>query len=227
MADITITPALVVPQAGAKIDRSTVAAVAISAGDVVYKDAATGNKLRKCLSTTTAAAAKAYGIAVNTAEGANQPCAVCTSGRIFLSGNLLPGQAVAIGSAAGKIGLVSDVGEGDFVTYLGCCRDNGYLDVLIDSSGLPQSLSEITILSAQKTGQSVDKALVVFSNTISAGDFENGDFTSNPSSETSGEVTQVNPTTIEVNFGGTIEEDTDLDYAGDVPGIATPQNVNY
>lgn len=210
------------PQTGAKISWET-AAVAITAGDTVYRDADTSNKLRKCLKTS-AAASNCRGIAVNTA-GIDQPCAVCTEGRIYLSDDTLPGNAYAIGSAAGKIDIVGEVGDAEFLAVLGVCREAGYLDIQLDIPGV--EVNEAATVITTVVALDGYTTVATFSNNINVADFSPSDFVTGDNQYEALGLAQGGPSTLIITFLVDTTGEPSLNYDGDTPGVVTPQNVNY
>lgn len=91
MADLTITTTQVQPNATASRSEVTgVAGEAITVGQSVYYDAATGTwKKAQCDGTAAEAGADGYGIALSSAPAANQPIVVA-----------LPGSTVTLGAGA-------------------------------------------------------------------------------------------------------------------------------
>lgn len=134
MADIAITAANVVAVAGSDIDRGTAGAT-ITAGQVVYEDAATGKHLLADANSATAAARAPKGIALNGASN-NQPLAVLTEGPVTIGGTLTPGVAYYLSDTPGGIAPVADVGTGEYSTVLGIATSATVLNVNIQSSGV-------------------------------------------------------------------------------------------
>src|SRR5690242_16311261 len=106
MADLTITAANVLAGSGAKIDRAHKAAVAVTAGQTVYKD---GDSYKLADDNSATAAARVPdGIALNGA-GAGQPLAVLLSGDITIGATLTPGVAYYLSDTPGGICPVADL----------------------------------------------------------------------------------------------------------------------
>lgn len=112
MADLSITPASVVPTAGCNIEHGT-AGVAIDAGEVIYVAAGLA-QLADC---TTAAKAGVRGIAVCSAD-AGQPISWATSG-IVTTGATSAGVGLWVSDNAGKLGPISDRGTTDYLSLVG------------------------------------------------------------------------------------------------------------
>jgi hypothetical protein len=127
MVDITITPANVV--AGSNASRvSGVAGVAVTAGQLVYKDSATQKFL---LSDTNAVAVEAKqptGIALHAASP-NQPLAVLTKGDITIGATLVAGTDYYASDTPGGICPRADVGAGEQVTLVGLAKSTSVIGV--------------------------------------------------------------------------------------------------
>lgn len=118
MTDISVTAANVRKGANAKIEHG-LAAAAILAGQVVYKDPATG-KFGLCdCDSATDAVRWPYGIAVSSAPGADQDVAIQTEGDINPGGTAVRGQIYVASGNAGGIAPVADLASGDYVSVLG------------------------------------------------------------------------------------------------------------
>lgn len=116
MADLSITAANVVAGEGAVTERG-VAAVAITAGQVVYKNALGKYDLADTDSAT-AIIRKPYGIALNGAA-AGQPIVVLRSGPITIGATVTKGVAYYMSGNPGGICAVADVAAGDYTAILG------------------------------------------------------------------------------------------------------------
>lgn len=133
MVDITITATGVLPGSNAVVDRGSVAGAAVTAGQVVYKEAATGLiKLADCDSAT-AEAKVPYGIALNGAA-IGQPVAVQISGDITVGGTLVGGTAYYLSDTAGGLRTTPDTG--DLVVLLGLAKSTTVLTLRIQNSGV-------------------------------------------------------------------------------------------
>jgi len=132
MADLSVTPASVLPYAGAVIQTGR-AGETLLAGQALYLKAADG-KLWKA-DDTAAAKAAAVGVALN-GGAAGQPISYAQSGGVN------PGAVVAIGTiygvtdTAGGIGAVSELATPDFVTILGVATTVSRIDLAINASGV-------------------------------------------------------------------------------------------
>jgi hypothetical protein len=134
MADIVITAANVVKGAGATT-KDMIAGASITAGQVVYKEAATGlAKLADCDSGT-AEARIPYGIALNTAS-TNQPVEVLTGGLITIGGTLTAGTEYWLSGTAGAICPAADKASGDRSVLIGVATTTAIMKVQIIDSGV-------------------------------------------------------------------------------------------
>lgn len=134
MADLTVTPANVIPQSGAVLVTGTSGA-AIAAGDLLYKDSSDSDKLKLC-TTATAAAAACVGVAVNSAPGAGQPVTYMTDGRLAMGAILTASTAYGVSDNAGKIRPLADNGSGDQITQIGLAESTTILHVKINARGV-------------------------------------------------------------------------------------------
>jgi hypothetical protein len=133
MVDITITATSVIPGSDAVIDRGSFAGAMITAGQVVYKEAATGLiKLADCDSAT-AEVKIPYGIALN-GGATGQPIAVQTAGSITVGGTLVAGTAYYLSDTAGGIRTTPDTG--DRVVQLGLATSTTVLALRIQDTGV-------------------------------------------------------------------------------------------
>lgn len=115
MVDITVTAANVL--ASGQADKETgIAGVAVTAGQTVYKEAATGQfKLTNCVGV--GEVRKCYGITLN-AAGIGQPVTVAKSDPDFTPGATLVKGSRYYTSAAGAIAPEADLATLDEVTLL-------------------------------------------------------------------------------------------------------------
>jgi len=121
MADITITPANVIPGSGSSQQTGT-AGEAITAGMAVYLNSST-QKWMKALASDTAAKSGSgvtYGIALNGAS-ANQPITVDTAdpNGISIGGTTVPGTIYCVSATAGGICPWADLVSTNYVTVIG------------------------------------------------------------------------------------------------------------
>jgi hypothetical protein len=131
MADLAITAANVISGAGARIDRKRTAAVAITAGQWVYRDG-DQYKLADCNSAT-AAARVPDGIALNGAA-AGQPLAVQTGGDITIGATLTPGTTYYLSGTAGGTRPGTDNTTGDYPCVVGIARSASLLRIGINAA---------------------------------------------------------------------------------------------
>jgi len=132
MSDISITATSVVQGGNAVVDHG-IAGVAVTAGQTVYKDAATGKyKLADC---NLAGAYPATGIALNGAA-ANQHVAVQQSGDITVGGTLTAGSPYYLSATAGGIMPAADLTTGDNVVLLGLAKSTSVLSLKITTPGV-------------------------------------------------------------------------------------------
>lgn len=133
MADLTITAANVAAGAGAKIVHGT-AGAAITAGQAVYLDTATGTyKLADCDSATAAVRSPA-GIALH-ASSSGQPLAIATKGKVTIGAALTAGVAYYLSATPGGICPVADLSTGDYPTIIGIATSTTVLDIQLHESG--------------------------------------------------------------------------------------------
>jgi glucose dehydrogenase len=134
MTDIVITAANVVASGSAQVDRSGVAGAVLTAGQVVYKEAATG--LIKLVDTDSATveAKSAYGITLNGAA-VGQPVAVAVGGPVTIGGTLTAGVAYYASNTAGGICPVADLAT-EHVVFLGLAASTSVLNLRIINSGV-------------------------------------------------------------------------------------------
>jgi hypothetical protein len=136
MADITVQATAVIASASAKLAGAT-AGASITAGKVLYKDAATGTiKLADSNDTT---ATNVVGVALNDAR-ANQPIDYITQGDLTLTGSSLTvGQVYVLSTNAGGIAPVTDLpnptSAGVYVTVLGVAKSATVLALKPHNSG--------------------------------------------------------------------------------------------
>lgn len=134
MADITITPANVVKGSDALVEQG-IAGAAVTAGQVVYKDDATGKYLLADNDSATAGAKVPRGIALNGAA-ANQPLAIIRGGSVTIGATLTAGDAYYLSATAGGICPEADVATGDDVVLLGLATSASVLSVGIKVTGV-------------------------------------------------------------------------------------------
>jgi hypothetical protein len=134
MTDIAITAANVVKGSNATIEQGTAGAT-ITAGQVVYKAAATGKYGLADCDSATAEVKVPRGIALNGASD-GQPLAIIRSGSVTIGGTLTPGTAYYLSPVAGGIAPLADVASGDTVVLHGLATSASVLALDIQVSGV-------------------------------------------------------------------------------------------
>lgn len=132
MADLTITEANVQHASGASL-RQEIAGVAITAGQVVYKDSSDSKV--KLADATDANKDEIYGIAANSAPGADQPITIQKQGGINLGATLTVGEIYVL-STGGAIAPEADLASNDYVSVLGVATTASNLKMGIINSGI-------------------------------------------------------------------------------------------
>lgn len=133
MTDLSITAANVVAGSGAR-KRQGVAGATITAGQVVYLDAATNTyKLADC--DAASALRSPAGIALHGAS-ANQPLAIAESGPVTLGATMTAGVAYYLSQVPGGICPVADLSTGDYPTILGIATSASVLNIKIQEAGV-------------------------------------------------------------------------------------------
>ncbi|ESX78247.1 MULTISPECIES: hypothetical protein [unclassified Mesorhizobium] len=128
MTDIAITAANVVAGANAVIENGY-AAAAITAGQVVYRDASGKYNLADTDSAT-ALVRKPRGIALNGAS-IGQPVAIQRSGDITIGAAVTKGVAYYLSGTPGGICPVADVAAGDYPAVIGIATSASVLSINI------------------------------------------------------------------------------------------------
>ncbi len=134
MADISVTVASVLAAASALVEHGAKAGVALTQGQVVYKDSADG-KLKLSDNDGGTALENAYGITLN-AAAANQPVSVAKRGPVTFNGVLTAGTVYAVSGTPGGICPLADVASGDDVIILGAALSTTVLDLQINDTGV-------------------------------------------------------------------------------------------
>ncbi|MBI5111864.1 MAG: hypothetical protein HZA68_07815 [Rhodovulum sp.] len=134
MADLSITAANVLAGSDATIEHGR-AGAAITAGQVVYREAATGKyRLADCDSATAEAKVPA-GVALHGAAD-GQPLAIVTSGDVAIGAALTAGEPYYLSATPGAIQPYADVGTGETVVSLGFARSTSVLVLRIQNTGV-------------------------------------------------------------------------------------------
>lgn len=112
---------------------------AITAGMAVYRKTSTDNKLYKAIATSQEAA-NAIGIALASAPGADQPIPLFKSGELSNLSSLVQGEAYFVSdTTAGALMKGSDIGAGEYVTFMGIAKTTAILSVHIFTPGVAHS----------------------------------------------------------------------------------------
>jgi hypothetical protein len=134
MADLTITATSVLAGTGAVKENGT-AGAAITAGQVVYKDASDAGKFKLADNdSATAAVRSPYGIALHGAAS-GQPLTVLKSGPITIGATTAVGVVYCLSSTAGGICPNADIATGDYNTIVGIGTSTTVIDVNFQEAG--------------------------------------------------------------------------------------------
>lgn len=134
MVDLAITPANVV--AGGSANKETgIAGATITAGQVVYKEAATGQFKLADSNSATAEVRNPYGIALH-ASLAGQPLSVITSGDVIIGATIVAGVLYYLSDTPGGIQPIADVAAGEQVSAIGYGTSTTNLSVRIVNTGV-------------------------------------------------------------------------------------------
>jgi hypothetical protein len=134
MADLSITAASVVQGSGANVENGTAGAT-ITAGQTVYKEAATGLFKLADNNSGTLEAQVTYGISLHASLN-GQPLAVQKGGPITIGATLTAGTAYYQSTTAGGICPVADVVTTDRVVQLGLAISTTVLNLRITDTGV-------------------------------------------------------------------------------------------
>jgi hypothetical protein len=132
VTDIAITAANVAAGAGATIDRTHNAGVAVTAGQVLALDTDNTYKLADDNSATASLRVPA-GIALNNAA-AGQPVGIVTVGPITVGGTLVANTAYYLSANGGGIAPAADLGAGQYPSFLGFSLSTTVLYLNIESA---------------------------------------------------------------------------------------------
>lgn len=133
MADLSLTPGSVVSADGSAYLQTFTAGAAITAGQLVYVDAADGT-VKLAYATSTAAIAAIKGIAVDDAAS-GQPCIVKNAGDIDLGVTLTVGVIYILSANAGAIAPSTDLASSSYLSILGVATAADNLKLNIFNSG--------------------------------------------------------------------------------------------
>jgi len=134
MADISITAANVVAQSNATIVNGRAGAT-ITAGQMVYKETASGKYKLADADSATQEIQETTGMALNGAAD-GQPLAVCTSGDVALGAVLTAGARYYLSSAAGAIQPEADLSAGEEINLIGLAKSTTVLNIRITRPGV-------------------------------------------------------------------------------------------
>lgn len=134
MADIVVTAASVVKGAGASVTDMTAGAT-ITAGQVIYKEAATGLAKLADADSATAEARIPYGIALNGAA-VSQPVEVLRSGLLTTGATLTAGTEYWLSGTPGAFCPAADKAAGDRSVLIGIATSTSVMRVLMIDSGV-------------------------------------------------------------------------------------------
>jgi hypothetical protein len=115
MADLTITPANVVPAAGVPT-KSAIAGDTITAGDTVYIDSSDSHSIKPC-DADAEASAVCVGIALNGASD-GQPVTYQTGGLLTIGATVVVGVAYYVTPTTGGLGAWAEVQADDYATLV-------------------------------------------------------------------------------------------------------------
>jgi len=134
MVDLVVTPANVAGSGNATLETG-LAGATILAGQVVYREAATGLLKLADTNSVTVEQRTPYGIAMH-GSLANQPLTIARSGPITIGSTLVAGQVYCTSETPGGIQPVADLGAGELTSVLGVATSTTVLDLRIHSSGV-------------------------------------------------------------------------------------------
>lgn len=134
MVDLVITPASVVKGGNAQVENGTSGAT-ITAGQTVYKEAATGLFKLADSNSATLEARPTYGIALHAAS-ANQPLAVHVAGDITIGATVVAGTPYYQSESAGGIQPHADLSATELVTLIGFATTTTNIAVRIQYTGV-------------------------------------------------------------------------------------------
>lgn len=134
MADLTITAASVLSRTGGRVLYGK-SGVALTAGKVVYLDAASDSYKLSDSNSATAAIREVDGITLHASE-IGQPIAVHSRGPLTIGATLVAGQTYALSETPGGIQPVADLAAGEYPTLLGMATSTTVLNVDIQSAGV-------------------------------------------------------------------------------------------
>jgi hypothetical protein len=133
MADYSVTKANVQNSSAGQVISGD-SAEAVDAGDAVYKTSA--GKYGKANAAGATPLYKVIGIALDTADGADQPISICTDDPDFVPGFTADaGQIVIVsGVAAGNLCPAGDLANDQFCSVVGVMLENNHMRLRITRS---------------------------------------------------------------------------------------------
>lgn len=134
MADLTITPGSVIAGSDAVTDRGYCGET-ITAGQAVYKEAATGYWKKADSDSATAEVRASIGIALN-GGSVGQPIIVQRGGSVTIGATLTPGLAYYLSKTAGGICPVADIASGGYAEIIGIATSASVLALDFKQSGV-------------------------------------------------------------------------------------------
>lgn len=134
MADLVITPGSVIAGANASTDRGFFGET-VTAGQAVYKEAATGNWKKADSDSATAEVRASNAIALN-GGSVGQPAIVQKGGSITPGATLTPGLAYYLSKTPGGICPVADIASGGYAEIIGIATSASTMDLDFQSSGV-------------------------------------------------------------------------------------------
>lgn len=134
MADLTVTASSVLANSGSAVEHGT-AAAALTAGQVLYKDDATGRYGLADSNSATAGVRVPVGIALH-AAATGQPVAVLTRGPITIGATLAAGTTYALSETPGGLQPTADLASGEYPSIIGMATSTTVLNVKIQSAGV-------------------------------------------------------------------------------------------
>lgn len=134
MADLVITAASVLAGSGAKKVHGTAGAT-VTAGQVVYLDAATNTYKLADNNSVTAAVRSPAGIALHSAAS-GQPLTILSAGPITIGATVTAGVAYYLSDTPGGVCPVADLLTGEYPVILGIATSAAIIDVDIQEAGV-------------------------------------------------------------------------------------------
>lgn len=135
MADISITPASVLPSGTNPVTADGVAGETITAGQTVYLDSTLRQYFKSDSDSATAAVRQPVGIALNGAS-AGQPLRIQSKGDIVIGGTMTAGLVYYNSKTAGGICVLADIASGGYACTIGIAKSTTVLAIGINYSGV-------------------------------------------------------------------------------------------